>query len=306
MADNRREGVLIGRRAELAALTAALDRAAAESAATVPVGGDAGIGQDAPGDRAGRHRARPRLRRPGRAVRRARRACRTCRSPTRYGGASATPGRARRCARRWRLGLEEAAVGAALREVVSHRLLLPDGDGYVFRHALLREAVYADLLPGERTRLHAAFAALLADGSGPAAELAYHSMAAHDLPVAFAASVRAGREAERMGAPAEAFEHYDRALSLWEAVPDPETASGCTRVDLVLPAVRACGRCGEVRRAISRLRRLLETADPGDARLGALLREQLAYYLGDLDMNAEAADIAREAVDMLPAHPPTP
>ncbi|GLW66148.1 LuxR family transcriptional regulator [Actinomadura rubrobrunea] len=203
-------------------------------------------------------------------------------------------------------GLEEAAVGAALREVVSHRQLLPDGDGYVFRHALLREAVYADLLPGERTRLHAAFAALLADRSGPAAELAYHSLAAHDLPVAFAASVRAGREAERMGAPAEALEHYDRALSLWEAVPDPETASGCTRVDLALAAVRACGRCGEVRRAISRLRRLLEAADPGDVRLGALLREQLAYYLGDLDMNAEAADIAREAVDMLPADPPTP
>ena len=39
---------------------------------------------------------------------------------------------------------------------VTHQLLVPDGtEGYVFRHALLREAVYADLLPGERTRLHA-------------------------------------------------------------------------------------------------------------------------------------------------------
>ncbi|GAA4058477.1 helix-turn-helix transcriptional regulator [Actinomadura miaoliensis] len=204
-------------------------------------------------------------------------------------------------------GLDEAEVGAALREIVSHRLLVPDGaDGYIFRHALLREAVYADLLPGERTRLHAAFAALLGGDSGSAAELAYHSLAAHDLPVAFAASVRAGREAERVGAPAEALEHYDRALSLWDAVPDPETAAGTDRVRLALAAVRACGRSGEARRAVSRLRRLLETADPADRRLGVLLRENLAYYLGDLDMDIESADTAREAVDMLPADPPTP
>ncbi|WP_345024071.1 helix-turn-helix transcriptional regulator [Actinomadura keratinilytica] len=204
-------------------------------------------------------------------------------------------------------GLGEAEVGAALREIVSHRLLVPDGaDGYRFRHALLREAVYADLLPGERTRLHAAFAALLADDSGSAAELAYHSLAAHDLPVAFAASVRAGREAERVGAPAEALEHYDRALSLWDAVPGPETAAGTDRVRLALAAVRAYGRSGEARRAVSRLRRLLETADPADRRLGVLLRESLAHYLSDLDMGAESADTAREAVDMLPADPPTP
>uniref|UniRef100_UPI001F5F36F3 ATP-binding protein n=1 Tax=Actinomadura roseirufa TaxID=2094049 RepID=UPI001F5F36F3 len=75
-------------------------------------------------------------------------------------------------------GLDEAAAGEALREVVSHQLLVPSGAGYTFRHALLREAVYADLLPGERTRLHAAFARLLAAAPqgrrGSAAELAHH------------------------------------------------------------------------------------------------------------------------------------
>ncbi|MGW2315164.1 AAA family ATPase, partial [Actinomadura luteofluorescens] len=82
-------------------------------------------------------------------------------------------------------GLDEATVGEALREVVSHQLLVPSGTGYTFRHALLREAVYADLLPGERTRLHADFARLLAGlpagTRGSAAELAHHSLAAHDL-----------------------------------------------------------------------------------------------------------------------------
>src|SRR5579875_75487 len=61
-------------------------------------------------------------------------------------------------------GLPAAQYEAAVREAVAHQLLVPDGtEGYVFRHALLREAVYADLLPGERTRLHATMCSLLSD-----------------------------------------------------------------------------------------------------------------------------------------------
>src|SRR5258708_39163748 len=60
--------------------------------------------------------------------------------------------------------LDEQAYDAAVREAVAHQLLVPDGaQGYSFRHALLREVIYADLLPGERTRLHARLADLLAD-----------------------------------------------------------------------------------------------------------------------------------------------
>ncbi|GAA2417183.1 helix-turn-helix transcriptional regulator [Actinomadura vinacea] len=201
-------------------------------------------------------------------------------------------------------GLDEAAAGEALREIVSHRLLIPDGaQGYTFRHALLREAVYADLLPGERTRLHAGYAALLP--AEPAAELAHHSLAAHDLPTAFAASVRAGREAERMGAPDEAHEHYGRALSLWHTVPDPEQAAGTDRLHIELAAVRSSGRSGEPRRAVSRLRRLIEEHDPSDVRMGVLLREHLAYYLGDSDQHEESTAVSLEAIAMLPADPPT-
>ncbi|WP_460370885.1 ATP-binding protein, partial [Actinocorallia lasiicapitis] len=106
--------------------------------------------------------------------------------------------------------LDQTTAERALRELISHRLLEPHGDGYTFRHALLREAVYGDLLPGEGTRLHAAFARSLT-GKGRPAELAFHSLAAHDLPAAFAATVEAGREADRIGAPSEAHEHYERA-----------------------------------------------------------------------------------------------
>src|ERR1700748_1756258 len=99
-------------------------------------------------------------------------------------------------------GLPDDAYEEAVREAAGHQLLAPDGpDAYRFRHALLREAVYADLMPGERTRLHARLAGLLADVPGAAAELAHHSMASHDIPGAFAASVRARAPAERLRPP---------------------------------------------------------------------------------------------------------
>ena len=132
-------------------------------------------------------------------------------------------------------GLDENEYEAAVREAVANQLLVPDGDqGYAFRHALLREAAYADLLPGERTRLHATLADLLADEvrlavPGTAAELAHHSLASHDIPRAFSASIRAGKEAERLAAPAEAHRHYDQALGLWDRVTDPEKLAGMQR-----------------------------------------------------------------------------
>ncbi|MEO5873412.1 MAG: AAA family ATPase [Streptosporangiaceae bacterium] len=198
-------------------------------------------------------------------------------------------------------GLDDDACERALREIVSHRLLVPAGTfGYVFRHALLAEAVYADLLPGESVRLHGAFAALLAE-RGPAAELAHHSLAAHDLPVAFTASVTAAEKAERVGAPAEALEHYDRALSLWDRV--PEATAGHDRYRLALRAVAAAGNSGGVRSAIQRLRRMGEPDDPLKA---SEIGERLAYYLADLDQVGESIAQGRAAVAVLPADPPTP
>src|SRR5499427_8213633 len=119
-------------------------------------------------------------------------------------------------------GLDEPEYEQAVREAVANQLLVPDGEeGYAFRHALLREAAYADLLPGERTRLPAV--------PGTAAELAHHSLASHDIPGAFSASVRAGQEADRLAAPAEAHRHYDQALALWDRVTDPEKLAGMQR-----------------------------------------------------------------------------
>jgi len=84
--------------------------------------------------------------------------------------------------------LLEAAAGipredllAGLREAVAHQILVTDVDGleYRFRHALVREAVEDDLLPGDRVALHTRVAEVLAEHpiwfDGGAAQLGIES-----------------------------------------------------------------------------------------------------------------------------------
>jgi DNA-binding CsgD family transcriptional regulator len=203
----------------------------------------------------------------------------------------------------------------AIREAVTQQLLVPDGDGYSFRHALLREAVEADLLPGERTRLHGVLAGLLADDerlanqAGTAAELAHHYLASHDIPGAYVASIRAGAEAEQLGAPAEAHRHYDQALALWDRIPDASGLGGTSRGQLVLYSANGAAASGDVVRAVQQLRRLWATFGDGtDPVLVARVGERLAHYLFQADVFAavqEATEVSRAAIDVLPEQPPT-
>ena len=219
-------------------------------------------------------------------------------------------------------GLEAAEYEGAVREAVTHQLLVPHGtEGYVFRHALLREAVYADLLPGERTRLHATMCSLLADEqrltiAGTAAELAQHCLASHDIPGAFAASVRAGKDAEQLGAPAEAHRHYDQALALWERVTDPEKTAGMERGKLGLMSATSAADSGDVDRAVHLLRRLRQVlaaqaeqgGPPVDVKLISRIGERLAFNLMLIDdpkAPAEAVEVARATVEATPADPPS-
>src|SRR5436305_10006334 len=92
--------------------------------------------------------------------------------------------------------LPAAELEAALRTVIDARLLVvdTDTDAYRFRHALLAEVVYADLLPPQRSRLHRRIGEVLesqpagvlrrADKAG---ELAFHLDRSGDSEAAFAA-----------------------------------------------------------------------------------------------------------------------
>jgi DNA-binding NarL/FixJ family response regulator len=209
-------------------------------------------------------------------------------------------------------GLAAAEYEEAIRESVAHQLLVPDGEyGYAFRHALIREAIYAELLPGERSRLHARFAELLASGDrlatvpGTAAELAHHCLASHDIAGAFAASVQAAAEAERLAAPAEAQRHYDRALELWDRVTDAEKLAGRPRAKLAFASASSSGASGDVARAVQKFRALRDYLDgSGDPVLTSRVGERLAYYLLEVEALGEAVEAARAAVDALGEDPP--
>ncbi|MGY0387575.1 helix-turn-helix transcriptional regulator [Nocardioides sp. WG-D5] len=118
----------------------------------------------------------------------------------------------------------------ALRTAVEQKVLEPTGSRYTFRHALLAEAVYDDLLPGERVRLHARFAEVLKEtpGLGAAAELALHAKHAGDLATALRARIAAAEEARNVSGVGEAAHHYEKALGL---AADPKVAKAAA-VDL--------------------------------------------------------------------------
>ncbi|WP_380167957.1 AAA family ATPase [Jannaschia sp. R86511] len=203
-------------------------------------------------------------------------------------------------------GLDRATLDEALREAVSAQVLRAEGERYAFRHALLQEAVYADLLPGERSRWHAAYVTALSTpgrhAPGSWAELAHHGLAAHDLPTALLASVRAAEAATDMLAPREALQHLERAIDLYDSVPDAEAAIGMDAVDLHRRAAGYASRCGRVERAVALARVALERAEAavpagGDPRRPALLHHRLAQHLIAAERLPEALGHARLAVD---------
>ncbi|WP_408996043.1 helix-turn-helix transcriptional regulator [Streptomyces europaeiscabiei] len=205
--------------------------------------------------------------------------------------------------------LPEDELESALREAVGRQLLLPgEGSTYQFRHALTREAVYADLLPGERVRLHGVFARLLArrGRAGESAERAHHSRESHDLADALTASVEAADHAHGIGAPAEELRHLEGALDLWSSVGAGARPRDLDTVTLTLRASSAAARAGDNHRAVSLTRAALAGAGPdADSELAARVRYTLAGDLMRVDSLKAAFRYSSEALEMIPAEPPS-
>ena len=63
--------------------------------------------------------------------------------------------------------LDAATLRQALRDAIAgHVVVVGADDRYAFRHVLLREVIYDDLLPGERAALHLAVARALRAAAG--------------------------------------------------------------------------------------------------------------------------------------------
>jgi DNA-binding CsgD family transcriptional regulator len=199
---------------------------------------------------------------------------------------------------------------AALRQAVECNVLTFDHttSSYRFRHALLAEAVYTTLLPGEREQLHERLARTLAGSPelgaswSTAAELAHHWAVAGDAEAAFAASIQAAREAEAVSGLAEALGHAERAAGLWPEVPDPVTRCGLDRPDLLAWIARLADLTGNGARAVAAVR---DAIDGTGAAAAAPLYERLGMYLLRLGELADGLAAFERALALTPADPPT-
>jgi DNA-binding NarL/FixJ family response regulator len=207
--------------------------------------------------------------------------------------------------------IERDALQAALREAVAEHVLVTDEDGrFQFRHALLREVLYDDLLPGERGELHLALARVLeariAAGLGQEAQLAAaiagHYAAAGDQPAALRAAVQAALAARAVHAYGEAAELAERALDLWPRVPGAAAKIPLTLVDLLTLAASAHMIAGDRGRAEVLLERALTEVDASaDPQLYAGLLAQLARVQWSLNRGTEGVETAQRALTILPA-----
>jgi ATP/maltotriose-dependent transcriptional regulator MalT len=206
--------------------------------------------------------------------------------------------------------LEQIELEAALREAVSANLIRVEGQAYAFRHALLREVLHEDVLPGKHARLHTRYAEVLENrpelvGDGSAAvAIAHHWYAAHEHERAFAAYIRAADDTARAYAHAETLRLLERALELWHRMPDPEATAGSSRARLLQRAARAAEDAGEMERSLALAKEGL--AEPGvdDLEVYGALLYQRVHMLKSLGRPA-ALDAAKEALAKIPESPPT-
>jgi DNA-binding NarL/FixJ family response regulator len=161
--------------------------------------------------------------------------------------------------------LDERALLALVKELIAAQLVVEESaERFAFRHALTREAIYAELLARERVALHRQVASALerqyAHSLDTVVEaLAYHAWESGDWERAARYAARAARHALALSAPREAVAHIDRAYGALER-------SGATPgIDLHLARGRACETLGDFQRAnddfTTALRRARESGD---------------------------------------------
>jgi DNA-binding NarL/FixJ family response regulator len=209
-------------------------------------------------------------------------------------------------------GLTEAALSDALRPAVSAGVLVTDDDMLAFRHALIREAVLAGQLPGERKRWHVALARVLEADQGlvpgirAAAEIARHWDAAGEVALALPAAWRSAANAAEALAYAEQLVMLERVLELWDVVTDAATLTGTTRVAVLEEAITAALLAGEPEAGVRLADAMLGEPDIKDDPVRAFFiaerRAAMSLQLRRPDV-AGLGEAADKVADVDPARP---
>lgn len=206
--------------------------------------------------------------------------------------------------------LPVGSVREHVREGLDRRLLVATPTGVRFVHALLREALYDDLLPSERMEYHAAWAAALdesvstaAPDAGRLAQVAHHRAHGGDIAGATDAWLAASSAAEAICAFAEAHQHLEHVLANWDVVGSGR-AGPLAHTDVIARAADNAFLAGRAERARDLVER--EIAAVGDRlepqRLG-MLYERLARYVRDTDDPHRVLELVERAVELVPDLP---
>jgi DNA-binding CsgD family transcriptional regulator len=205
--------------------------------------------------------------------------------------------------------LDAGTVRGAVRELTEARLLAMSSDGaHRPRHALLAEALAAELLPGERVSLHERVARALetTGGEALAAEAAGHWAAAGRPREELHARLIAARAAEQVVAYADAAAHWQRAIELCEAESDVTLGGGLDLPHLYMRAVDALEASGDSVRACAvaeqAYRRFADHPDPTTAAQVTFR----AGYLRAIDSPAAGGPLMEAALRLFEAAGPSP
>jgi DNA-binding CsgD family transcriptional regulator/tetratricopeptide (TPR) repeat protein len=211
-------------------------------------------------------------------------------------------------------GLPPPQIEDVLRQAVDHNILRATAGELRFRHDLMREAIYDDLLPAQRHRFHVAAAtAIEADDTiidPPGARwgvLALHWKSAGDRVRALGASIRAARWASQVGAPAEAADHLEAALTLWERTPPESHPDGADRAALLEQAAEARFSAGQAVRARNlAVAAVTELAGSPDVERVALAQLRVGFCSQAAGEAAASAEAFERAVGLLAGRAPSP
>jgi DNA-binding CsgD family transcriptional regulator len=211
--------------------------------------------------------------------------------------------------------LDADELDDALREAADHHLLVldPAEECWSLRHTLLREVAYSELLPGERARIHAAYARALDDradfAAGPdrvASELAHHWLAAGEPAPALVASVAAAEAAEQLFGFAEAEDHYLTALRLWDQVAGAGRKLRMSHSELSERTAAAAHLAGDHRRAAALATDATDEIQASDPVRAGVLSSAGGRYLSAAGEAEEASAAHERALRLVPASPPSP
>jgi DNA-binding CsgD family transcriptional regulator len=197
------------------------------------------------------------------------------------------------------VGLPEEELLDSARQAVGSGLLRARGDGYAFPHALIRQVLYADLLPGDRHRLHRRLAgALAARADADPGLLAQHWHLAACPDQAAAAAVVAARRAISARAYPEADRYYTLAIDLARWLP----AAG---PGLLEEAAQAASWAGDPDRAAEWLAAALAESGAAAPSDRARLLERLGRYRWEAGDPRAAVDATEQAAALLPEGQPS-